>query len=89
MNDIVTVADHASQQNDRWLFTVMFILVVIALIVVWRWIISDRNALASRLTEMTDRHIASVETMTEVVANNTAALKQVIEATAFCKQRNH
>lgn len=73
MNELKELTDHASQQSDRWLFIAMLVLVIIALVIIWRWIVADRDKLANRLTEITDRHIAMTEKVAEVVANNTAA----------------
>jgi hypothetical protein len=88
MNDISNIADHASQQNDRWLFIVCLILMVIFALVVWRWIVADREKIAQRLTEVTDRHITSCEKLGEVVANNTIALNAVNDAMRRCNNNN-
>jgi hypothetical protein len=77
MTDLQTLIDHAANQNDRWLFLAMFTIVIVGGIFIWRWMISDREKIANRLTEMTDRHIAVTEKLTEVVANNTAVLHDV------------
>jgi hypothetical protein len=37
---------------------------------------------------MTDRHITATEKMTEVVANNTIAMKEVREVMAVCRNVN-
>jgi hypothetical protein len=92
---IQSFADHAAQQSDRWLLITICTLVIVGLVIIWRWIISDREKDRQRLIEITDRHIASGERMAEVAANtttalnnNTNALREVIEVTAFFRQRN-
>lgn len=77
MNETINTIDHAAMQSDRWLFIAMLVILIIALVIVWRWIISDREKISNRLTAMTDRHIAVTEKLSEVVANNTAVLHQV------------
>jgi len=78
MNEAATnLIDHASKENDRWLFVALLVLLVLAAIFIWRWIVSDREKLSVRLTEMTDRHITVTEKLSEVVANNTAVLHDV------------
>ena len=85
MTDLTNLTDHAAQQNYQWMFVALFILTFIFVIVIWRWVIADREKLAARLTEMTDRHITATEKMTEVVANNTIAMKEVREVMAVCR----
>lgn len=79
MNEIKTIADHASNQSDRWLFVALLILAVLAMLMIWRWIVADRDKLANRLTEITDRHIAMTEKVADVVANNTVAFNNLKE----------
>jgi hypothetical protein len=85
MTDLTNLTDHAAQQNYQWMFVALFILILIFVIVIWRWVIADREKLTSRLTEMTDRYITATEKMTEVVANNTIAMKEVREVMAVCR----
>lgn len=81
MGDTVNaLADHAALQSDRWLMVAMAIIGLAAGLLLFRWIISDRAAMAKRLTDMTDRHIAVTEKMAEVVATNTAMLQEVKRA---------
>ena len=77
MNETISSIDHAAQQNDRWMFIAMLVVLLVVGVIVWRWMISDREKISTRLTEMTDRHIAETEKMIEVVANNTAVLHEV------------
>jgi HAMP domain-containing protein len=77
MNEIIQAADYASQKSDRWLFIVMLVILLIFAVFVWRWLISDREKIGKRLTEVTDRHITVTEKLSEVVANNTAVLQEV------------
>jgi hypothetical protein len=77
MNGAMNGIDHAAAQSDRWLFITLLFIVIVAMVVVWRWIISDREKISNRLTAMTDRHIAVTEKLSEVVSNNTAVLHQV------------
>lgn len=96
MSDIINVADHAARQSDRWLFVAMLVIFMIAVATMVRWFIGDREKLSVRLTEVTDKHIAhttaQTERMSEVIANNTAALQsnakaleKVNETMVFCR----
>lgn len=89
MNDAQTLIDHASIQSDRWLFLAMLVILLGAGLVFWRWIVADREKVAVRLTDITDRHIDSVEKLDDVVANNTAALREVKDAVSFCRNRQN
>jgi heme/copper-type cytochrome/quinol oxidase subunit 2 len=87
MNEIASAADHASQQSDRWMFIVMLIIVMVIGVVVWRWIVADREKLSNRLTEVTDKHIQSTEKLAEVVTNNTNALREVKDVMHMCRTK--
>jgi hypothetical protein len=69
--------DHASQQNDHWLFLAALVVLGCVLVVVWRFMVADREKLGARLTEVTDRHIESCENLGKVVSANTAVLERV------------
>lgn len=79
MNDITDTINRAAAQSDRWLFVAILVLAVLAMLMIWRWIVADRDKLANRLTEITDRHIAMTEKVADVVANNTAAFNNLKE----------
>ncbi len=94
MNDIQNLVDHAAMQSDRWLVLAIMATGGFAMFFFWRWMISDREKLAARLTEITDRHITSQEKVTEVVANNTmvmretqGAMRDVQNAISHCRDR--
>lgn len=80
------VADQAAQKSDRWLFVSLLLVLLLAGLWVWRWMIADREKLAGRLTAITDRHIESSEKLGEVIANNTAALREVRQVIEFCRR---
>ncbi len=75
--ELMKLADHASQQNAMWLFVAALLVLGLFIIVVWRWMVSDREKLAARLTEITDRHITSCENLSRVVEANTTVLQRV------------
>jgi hypothetical protein len=77
MNDVQGIVDHAAAQNDRWLFLAMLVLSIIGTIFFWRWLTNDREKVAARLTQITDRHITAQEKVVDVVANNTLAMREV------------
>lgn len=79
MNEIKETINYASVQSDRWLFVAILVLAVLAMLMIWRWIVADRDKLANRLTEITDRHIAMTEKVADVVANNTVAFNNLKE----------
>ena len=87
MTDLTNLTDHAAQQNYQWMFVALFIVLLIFVLVIWRWVIADREKLSARLTEMTDRHIIATEKMTEVVANNTKAMEEVRAVMAVCRMK--
>jgi len=87
MNVIKSAADYASQQNDRYLFIVTLLIFLFAGIWVWRWMVADREKLATRLTEITDKHIESTQQLATVVANNTTALQEVKDCMRSCKSK--
>ena len=73
MTDIATLADHASQQNDRWLFVFLLVFLLCSFGIFFRWLLKDREAITKRLTEITDKHIDQSAKLAEVVTNNTNA----------------
>jgi hypothetical protein len=77
MQDITDLINTAAAQNDRWMFVALLVLAIAGSIFFWRWLTNDREKLSTRLTEITDRHIESQAKLSEVVANNTAALHEV------------
>jgi hypothetical protein len=87
-DEILKVADHAAVQTDRWMLVVVLLAMLAAVVFIWRWMVNDRDKLGRRLTEITDRHIAMGEKMTEVVTNNTEALKEVRAVVNYCRNRN-
>jgi hypothetical protein len=95
MSEVERIVDHAAAQNDRWLFLALLVLTIIGTVFFWRWLTGDREKVANRLTEITDRHIASQEKLSEVVANNTSALREVQgvmrdvkDSITYCKTRD-
>ncbi len=95
MNEVVTITDHAARQSDRWLFIAILVILLIASVVFWRWIIKDRDKLGARLTDVTDRHIDAHQKLievvarnNEVVAQNTRVLFDVNATLTYCKTRN-
>ena len=77
MSDTLNAINQASEKSDRWLFIAVLVILGLGAVFIWRWIVSDREKISSRLTEMTDRHITVTEKLSEVVANNTAVLHDV------------
>jgi hypothetical protein len=76
-DEISKLADHAAQQNDRWLFVFLLIFLLASFGIFFRWLLKDRDAIGKRLTEVTDRHIAVTENLAKVVATNTAIMERV------------
>ncbi len=76
MNEIKGLTDYASNQSDRWLFVAMLIVLLLVGFFLWKWMVSHVDKISKRLEEVTDRHIAQGERLAEVVANNTAALRE-------------
>ncbi len=74
MNEIANMTDKIAKENDRWLMVALLIVCAIIVVVVWRFLVADREKLSKRLTEVTDRHIAVCEKVADVVATNTAVV---------------
>lgn len=83
--DLLGITEHASRQSDRWLFIAALVIMLSGILMLWRWFTSDRAEVARRLTDITDRHIAAGEHMSQVVANNTEALRRVECAVSGCR----
>jgi hypothetical protein len=95
MNEVAAATDYASKQTDRWLFIAAIIVLLLVGLLIWRWIVADREKIATRLTVITDKHIESQQKLSEVVANNTAALNRIDrvmtdtnEVLHFCRNKN-
>jgi hypothetical protein len=89
MHALTDLADHASRQDDRWLLVAILIIGIAGMLMFWRWIVADREKVADRLANMTDRHIDSQAKLSEVVVNNTTALREVREVIVYCKGGRH
>jgi ABC-type nickel/cobalt efflux system permease component RcnA len=79
MSDLVDLTNHAAQQSDRWLFIALLVLAGVAILGLWRWMVSDRKRILDRLDAMTDRHIVASELAAKVIAGNTHAMHGVEE----------
>lgn len=84
MPDPITVADHVSAQNDRWVAVAAICCMICAGVFVWRWMVADRKSIADRLNHMTDQQIKMALDLSKVVANNTAALEDVSRIIERC-----
>lgn len=92
MKEITDLTNHAAQQSDRWLFIAVLIVSLVAMFTLWRWIVADRDKLATRLTNITDRHIEMTERVAQVVANNTQAINALLDdqqKKQFLKNQQH
>ena len=89
MSDLLPVIDHASKQDDRWLVMALIVVLAVAGIAIWRWLAADRDKISKRLTEITDRHIESQQKLSEVVTNNTHALREVKDVMTMCRNKIH
>lgn len=87
MNDIVALTNHAASQSDRWLFICSLIILGLFALLIWRWIVRDRDKLANRLTEITDKHIVMCEKLSEVVANNTTVMREATDIMNRCRDK--
>ena len=75
MNETVNMIDKAAGQSDRWLLIAVLVLMIFGVLMIWRWIIADRDKMSTRLTQVTDRHIDAMEKFSEVVATNTSVVE--------------
>jgi membrane protein implicated in regulation of membrane protease activity len=85
--DILNLINAAAKENDRWWTVAMFVILLGMMVVIWRFVMSDRKKLTERLEQVTDEHIASCTRLTEVVANNTAVLHEVMQTISVCRYR--
>jgi hypothetical protein len=74
---IPQIADHIAAQGDRWLFVALIIVGLFAIVVLWRWFTTELNKVNERVTDLTNQHIEMTRRISDVVANNTAALQNV------------
>jgi hypothetical protein len=95
MGDIPALVDRVAVQNDRWLFIATLVLALCGMIFFWRWLTNDREKLAVRLTDITDRHIEAGQKLGEVVANNTVVMRECTDtmrsmkdSITYCRARD-
>jgi hypothetical protein len=70
VNDLKDIADHAAHQDYQWMFVAMFTILMVVIVVIWRWMTSDRAALASQLEKTTNNHSLLLREMMVVVVGN-------------------
>jgi hypothetical protein len=74
--DVLGITEHAARQSDRWMFVACLVIMLAGILMLWRWFTNDRADVARRLTEITDRHIEAGQHLSQVVTNNTEALRR-------------
>ena len=79
MNEVAKITDQVANKSDRWMLVAMFIIFMLAVLYAVRWLVADRERMATRLTTITDQHITATQEMSKVVANNTSALERFEE----------
>ena len=82
---ITQIADKAAAASDRWLFLFAILVLGAGAVAAFRWLVKDREQIASRLESITDRHVEQAEKLAQVVTNNTHALESVARVTRSCK----
>ena len=88
-DDVMRAIDEAAKQPDRWWVVAMFTVLLAVFVIIWRFMVADREKLGARLTKVTDEHIAVCKSVTEVVANNTQVLREVREVINDCRYRDN
>jgi hypothetical protein len=83
--DVLGITEHAARQSDRWMFVACLVIMLAGILMLWRWFTNDRADVARRLTEITDRHIEAGQHLSQVVTNNTEALRRVEAAVSGCR----
>ena len=92
MNDIVSAADHAANQSDRWLF--LFVLSVLGVVVLWaaRWLLNKHEALMveHRVDQQTytTQHRADQQAYTNQLSALTSAVNKTNQELAVVLDRN-
>ena len=62
MNDTISIADHAAQQNDRWLFIAALIVLGIVIVAVARYFVAEHSATARDHRQLMADHKTAQET---------------------------
>lgn len=90
MDAIRTLADHAAQQTDRWLFLALLCVVLFGVFFSARYLMKDRERLIAGLETVVREQLKTTEHVASVVATNTEALNRVASEIRFCATgRNH
>jgi len=79
-DDLLSFANHASAQNDRWLFVCLLLICLVFAWVLFRYLIRQIDQLRSRMDEQSAEFVAHLKQankeMLEVVATSAKTIAQ-------------
>jgi uncharacterized membrane-anchored protein YhcB (DUF1043 family) len=88
MNDTIDLANHAAQQNDRWLFIAALIVLGIVIVAVARYFVAEHSAAARDHRELMADHKTAQETYHKNLADLVERTNKTNQELAVCLDRN-
>jgi len=99
MNDAFNLADHASQQNDRWLFIAALLALGFVAVVVARYFVRQHEALIADhrsaraesqkvLVDLVEQGNRTNRDLAVCLDRNTRAFEEITAAVRFCRETN-
>ena len=97
MNEALTIANHAAQQNDRWLFIAALVALGFVVVVVARYFVKQHESLIADhktaraesqkiLVDLVERGNATNQSLGVCLDRNTRALEEASAAVRFCRE---
>ena len=97
MDDVLTLTDHAAQQNDRWLFIAALVVLGCVVVAVARYFVKQHEGLiadhkAARaesqkiLVDLVEKGNKTNQELAVCLDRNTRAFEEVTAAVRFCRE---
>jgi hypothetical protein len=88
MNDALTIANHAAQQNDRWLFIAALIVLGVVVVAVARYFVTERQEAAQDHKALIADFKAAQEGFNKTLADLVEKGNKTSQELAVCLDRN-
>jgi hypothetical protein len=88
MNDALTLANHAAQQNDRWLFIASLIVLSAVVVAVARYFVAERQEAAMDHKALVAEYKAAQEHYSKTLADIINNGNKTSQELAVCLDRN-
>ena len=88
MNDALTLANHAAQQNDRWLFIACLIVLGLVALAVARYFVAERREAAQDHKALIADYKAAQEDFQKTLADLVEKGNRTHQELAVCLDRN-